>query len=92
MEAADALLKLGVEFTDRGCYPQAAKCFLAVCGSQALPATIATARLLLGQVLLDHTHDVAQAKEHLTAAVRAATHRWPLLAPLPAAAVWSPPI
>jgi hypothetical protein len=70
MEATDALMRLALQFSDSGCYPQAAKCLLAVCGSNALPATTATARLLLGQLLLDHTHDIAQAKEHLTAAVR----------------------
>ena len=70
MEAAtDALLKLALQFSDRGCYPQAAQCLQAVAGSGALPATVATARLLLGQLLLDHTHDLGQAKEHLTAAV-----------------------
>ncbi len=68
--AVDALLRLGLQLRDSGCYAPAAKCLLAVCRSNALPATIATARLLLGQLLLDHTRELSQAKEHLTAAVR----------------------
>lgn len=77
MEPAEALLKLGLQFLDSGCYPQAAKCLLAVCNSNALPATLATARLLLGQLLLNHTHDIAQSKEHLTAAVSLAAQMHP---------------
>lgn len=80
MQATDALLKLAVQFQDRGCYPQAAHCLQAVVGSNALPATVATAHLLLGQLLLDHTHDLAQAREHLNAAVRSGG---PVTAPAP---------
>ena len=68
--AVDALLRLALQLRDSGCYVPAAKCLLAVCRSNALPATMATARLLLGQLLLDHTRELSEAKEHLTAAVR----------------------
>ena len=63
---------------------QAIKCFLAVlhaAGGRQLPAAEASVRLQLATLLLDHTHNVAEARQHLEQAVLSPLRLPPIIFP-----------
>jgi hypothetical protein len=59
-----------------GHFLQAIKCYTAILGQSLLPADEATARLQLAQLLLEHTHNVSDAKQHLQKAVSTPAAAW----------------
>lgn len=69
-EVADTLQQLASRLAD-GHPMQAIKCYVAVLSQSMLPSDEAAARLRLGQLLMQHTLNVQDAKQHLQKAVRA---------------------
>ena len=69
--ASVGLLLLASELDAGGQWPGAARCYEAVlqAGGQ-LPQAEATTRLRLARLLLKHTHNVHEARDHLERAVR----------------------
>ena len=69
--ASVGLLLLASELDAGGQWPSAARCYEAVlqAGGQ-LPQAEATTRLRLARLLLKHTHNVHEARDHLERAVR----------------------
>lgn len=64
-----ALRELGLQLTEYSPL-EAIKCYSAMLGLSLLPDDEARARLSLGTLLLEHTHNAGDAKAHLQKAVR----------------------
>jgi MAternally affected uncoordination len=74
--ASDGLLLLSTELEVGGQWPSAARCYEAVlkAGGQ-LPQAEASTRLRLARLLLEHTHNVHEARGHLERAVHGCRKR-----------------
>lgn len=68
-EVKSALEQLAGSLAAQGHHLQAIKCYTAILGQSLLPADEAATRLKLAQLLLEHTTNVADAKQHLQKAV-----------------------
>jgi MAternally-affected-uncoordination protein len=77
-EVQSTLQVLASNFTADGHFLQAIKCYTAILGQSLLPADEATARVQLAQLLLEHTHNVHDAKQHLQKAVSITSSSIPL--------------
>jgi Cohesin loading factor len=69
--ASEGVLLLAAELEAGGQWPGAARCYEAVLKvGRQLPQAEATTRLRLALLLLQHTHNVHEARDHLERAVR----------------------
>lgn len=68
-EVQGTLQVLASRLAADGHFLKAIQCYTAILGQSLLPADEATARLQLAQLLLEHTHNVSDAKQHLQKAV-----------------------
>lgn len=73
VEVQGTLQMLASRLTADGHFLQAIKCYTALLTQPLLPADEATARLQLAQLLLEHTHNLPDAKLHLQKAVSSPT-------------------
>ncbi|WIA32226.1 hypothetical protein OEZ86_003074 [Tetradesmus obliquus] len=64
-EVQGTLQVLASRLAADGHFLKAIQCYTAILGQSLLPADEATARLQLAQLLLEHTHNVSDAKQHL---------------------------
>eukprot|EP00803_Ostreobium_quekettii_P002912 evm.model.scf_401.8 EVM.evm.TU.scf_401.8 scf_401:42858-46539(+) len=77
---ADALLLMAEDFVASKCYLQAIQCLEALCSIDSFPVQRARAHLQLSRVLLEHTHNTVEARQHaltaelLVAGIRSCFH------------------
>lgn len=64
-EVENTLQLLGQQLTDSGHPLQAIKCYVALLSQSLMPTDEAATLLKLGQLLMEHTHNVQEAKQHL---------------------------
>jgi hypothetical protein len=74
-EVADTLQQLASRLAADGHPMQAIKCYVAMLSQSMLPSDEAAARLRLGQLLMQHTLNVQDAKQHLQKAVSACANK-----------------
>jgi hypothetical protein len=68
-DVSNTLQLLGQQLTDSGHPLQAIKCYVALLNQSLMPPDEAAALLKLGHLLMEHTHNVQEAKQHLQKAV-----------------------
>lgn len=68
-DVSNTLQLLGQQLTDSGHPLQAIKCYVALLNQSLMPTDEAAALLKLGHLLMEHTHNVQEAKQHLQKAV-----------------------
>lgn len=68
-EVHSTLAALAVRFTASGHSMPAIKCYVAMLGHSMLPSDEAAVRLNLARLLLEHTLNMQEAKQHLQKAV-----------------------